>query len=332
MCVIVFGKLYYFQSQIGGSWVRDSTGGAHEPRSGRRSIDRTGRQWGFNYQLTGIGRGFEARAGFVPRNDVVTAHGFNRFTWYGAPGALMESFTVFFGPQATWDYGHFDAGHPIEGSTSANGMLRLRGGWNVTLVPTYAYVIARFDALFRVRRGARRGPHDAYTATGDAGRLDRPADGRDAGVSGIQRQSRRSSAARRRSSPRASLGTETTLTGSLSIRPSQRVRATGSLIVDRLTRDRTGAEFARTLIPRLELDYQPTRALFFRFVGEYRSQRLAALEDPGQRRHARGQRHADGRLGQRTPSGWTGSRHISRARERWRSSATARASTAVSTR
>lgn len=274
----VFGKLYYFQSQIGSSWVRDSTGGRTSP-IWQEEFDRTGRQWGFNYQLTGIGRGFEARAGFVPRNDVVTAHGFNRFTWYGAPGALMESFTVFFGPQATWDYAHFDAGHPIEGSTSATGMLRLRGGWNVTLVPTYAYVIPDSTLYSGYAVGHGGGPTTAYTPPG---MLDGWTGQLTVGTPVYQGFNASASVFRGKAAlfAEGSLGTETTLTGSLSIRPSQRIRATGSLIVDRLTRDRTGAEFARTLIPRLELDYQPTRALFFRFVGEYRSQRLAALEDP----------------------------------------------------
>ncbi len=41
-----------------------------------------------------------------------------------------------------------------------------------------------------------------------------------------------------------------------------------------------GREFARSIIPRLKLEYQPNRALFFRVIGEYRSERRAALLDP----------------------------------------------------
>ncbi len=48
----------------------------------------------------------------------------------------------------------------------------------------------------------------------------------------------------------------------------------------RITRADDDSEFARTVIPRLKLEYQPTRALFFRVVSEYRSQRQAALADP----------------------------------------------------
>ena len=42
-----------------------------------------------------------------------------------------------------------------------------------------------------------------------------------------------------------------------------------------------GSEFARSTIPRLKVEYQPDRALFFRAIGEYRSDRRAALVEPG---------------------------------------------------
>jgi hypothetical protein len=41
-----------------------------------------------------------------------------------------------------------------------------------------------------------------------------------------------------------------------------------------------GSEFARSTIPRLKVEYQPNRALFFRAIGEYRSERRDALTDP----------------------------------------------------
>lgn len=43
---------------------------------------------------------------------------------------------------------------------------------------------------------------------------------------------------------------------------------------------RDGSEFARTVIPRLRVEYQPTRALFFRTIAQYRAERRAALVDP----------------------------------------------------
>jgi hypothetical protein len=74
-------------------------------------------------------------------------------------------------------------------------------------------------------------------------------------------------------------GTRTSLSGGLSARPGESLRMAATVTVQRLTRRRDGGEFARTVIPRLKLEYQPSRALFFRAVGEYRAERRAALED-----------------------------------------------------
>ena len=65
----------------------------------------------------------------------------------------------------------------------------------------------------------------------------------------------------------------------VSLRPTSTVRVAATGTVFRLSR-LDGSEFARSTIPRLKVEYQPTRALFFRAIGEYRSERSAALRDP----------------------------------------------------
>jgi len=47
----------------------------------------------------------------------------------------------------------------------------------------------------------------------------------------------------------------------------------------RIRRTRDDSEFARTIIPRVKVEYQPTRALFVRVVGEYISERQDILRD-----------------------------------------------------
>jgi hypothetical protein len=69
------------------------------------------------------------------------------------------------------------------------------------------------------------------------------------------------------------------LTAGLNLRPTSTVRVAASGTVFRLSR-LDGSEFARSTIPRLKLEYQPNRSLFFRVIGEYRSERRAALLDP----------------------------------------------------
>lgn len=79
--------------------------------------------------------------------------------------------------------------------------------------------------------------------------------------------------------PEASRGYETRFTSSLSLRPTGSVRLTASNTWSRITRDRDGSEFARTIIPRLKLELQANRALFFRVVAEYVAERRSPLED-----------------------------------------------------
>src|SRR5262249_8982210 len=61
--------------------------------------------------------------------------------------------------------------------------------------------------------------------------------------------------------------------------PSAHVRAEASGVMSRLTRARDGSEFARTIIPRAKLEYQPTRALFVRVVSQYTALRADQLRD-----------------------------------------------------
>ena len=118
----VFGRLYYFEGQAGGSWTHDST--SLDTRTAplwHAELDRTGRSWGFNYALNGIEDDFRSRAGFVPRSGIVDGHFFNRFSLYGGRGALIENFTFFGGPSRTWQYRAFPHRSPIEGGEQLGG-------------------------------------------------------------------------------------------------------------------------------------------------------------------------------------------------------------------
>ena len=81
--------------------------------------------------------------------------------------------------------------------------------------------------------------------------------------------------------PEASEGRETRIISALEFRPTSSIRVGLTATYSRITRRGDGSEFARTLIPRIRTEYQPNRALFSRFVGEYQSQRRAGLFDAG---------------------------------------------------
>lgn len=276
---IVFAKLYYVQGQVGRSWTQDS-GARRDAPIWLAEFDRTGRAWGFNYKLTGIGEGFEARAGYVPRSDNVEFHAMNRLSWYGARGALVEQFTTFFGPTRLWRYADFGAASPIEGSDELSLMLNLRGGW--TIHESLARNFVRFDARdFQSYAVQTPDGVAAFVVPGElSGML-----GTDLAVGTPTFRRINASFEARRDAvaifPEGSEGRETLLVGAASVRPTGSLRLEASTTYSRITRARDSSEFARTVIPRLKVEYQPTRALFFRVVGEYLSERQTALLDPG---------------------------------------------------
>jgi hypothetical protein len=275
---IVFGKLYYVGGQLGGSTTRNVDGGdARTSPLWEAEFDRTGRSWGFNYKLTGIGEDFEAQSGFVPRNDIVTARAFNRLTIYGNRGAFLETASIFVGPTRIWRYDNA-FGSTLEGSESLDLNVTLRGGWKPSAHVERDFV--KFEegdyAGYTVDHGTGLEPYDAPGGVSDGFSFT-------AGLTTPTFQAMNATAkiARNRGAifPEGSTGLETRLTSSLTLRPSNTIRLIGSATYSRITRDRNGSEFARTIIPRAQIEYQPLRSLFFRVIGEYVAERRSALED-----------------------------------------------------
>jgi len=275
---IVFAKLYYVQGQFGRSWTGVS-GARTDAPIWLAEFDRTGRAWGFNYKLTGVGETFRAQVGYVPRSDMVQFHGSNRLSWYGARGAFVEQFTTFFGPSLIWRYADFGHASPIEGNQDVNLMWNLRGGWSLRGALNLDFVRFEPGAYAAYQVATPDGPvpfavpdslsnlfgSNISLTTPTYKRFNASVDARSSEVA-IYAE--------------ASEGRETRASGSVAVRPTGSIRLDGSATFSRITRAADGSEFGRTIIPRVKLEYQRTRALFFRVVAEYRSEKQAALIDP----------------------------------------------------
>ena len=273
---LVFKRLYYVLGQVGGSWTGNGRGGSP---IWTMELDRTARRWGFNYKLNAVGESFESRAGFVPRNNVVEARAFNRLSFYGSRGALLESASVFFGPTRYWRYAGFGRESPIEGSDSVNINGTLRGGWGVS--NSYRREFFTFDPR----------AYSSYTVAGDGVFLPYAAADRLTGAYGVtasvttptwQKINGRLEVLRGETAifPEASEGRELRWTLSVGARPTASTRVDLTAVHSTIRRSRDGSEFARTILPRLKAEYQPRRSLFFRVIAEYRAQRQASLIDP----------------------------------------------------
>jgi hypothetical protein len=76
-----------------------------------------------------------------------------------------------------------------------------------------------------------------------------------------------------------SAGDARAVSGSLALRPSRSVRLDLTTALQRIDRGVDGSEFARTVLPRVRAEFQPTRAFFLRAITEYRAERRSALRD-----------------------------------------------------
>jgi hypothetical protein len=284
---IVHSKLYFVELQGVASWTHDATG-FHRGTLTQATWDRTGRNEGFNFGLTGIAPDFDAAAGFVNQNrtGVVNGHIFNRFTGYGAPGALLETISSFQTVYRTWDYDRWLGHAPIEGSDGVNLQATLRGWWQPNVSVTRNFY--NFSAASTGYNGATYGSYRVLRGPGDTVAFAIPArlDNLFTVGAGLTtptwRQFTGSLSASYGASANfaeAARGTATSVSAALELRPSPAIRLSAKY--SRLVlRRRDGSWFSSEDIPRLKLEYQASRSVFFRVVGQYTNLRSDAPRDP----------------------------------------------------
>ena len=270
-------RLYFVELQAVQSWSRDSAGTVRGPLF-EAMWDRTGRSWGFNYSVRAIAPDFRAAAGFVNRTNIIDGEIFNRFTWYGAPDALVQTYGAFVTVSRLWDYR--DPAGSIEGNEALRPQATLRGGWQVggSLVHSFFSFAPADYAGYEVvttlppdtlpftvpdpERGLWTSSLNAQTPTY---RLFTAGVNVGAGEVPIFKE--------------AAPGNERDVTATLDLRPTAGLRVTGQLAARTIDRQRDGSRYSSETIPRLKVEYQISRAVFVRFVGQYTARSLSALED-----------------------------------------------------
>jgi hypothetical protein len=276
---LVFAKLYFFEVQ--GAFSATRTDG--DTRTGslwQVTFDRTGRNWGFNYNIKGIHPDFVAATGFVPRTGIVEPFIANRLTAYGGEGAFLENWTGFFLLNGVWEYDtFFDGGSPLESNVGHTTFLTLRGGWSINITPAWNTVA--FDPGFYADYSVDRGADTVAFAIPD--RLN------DLVSTGM------SISTPQFPSFAASVGTRIGRTASffepaaansfsfnatVDWRPTDQMRVQARYAYATLNRTRDGSRLSTAHIPRLKIEYQLSRPIFLRFIGQYNAQEQDALRDP----------------------------------------------------
>ena len=277
---VYHSKLYFVQLQAAQSWS-DSGRTRTDGSLVQVTWDRTGRAWGFNYTLKEVDPGFRAAAGFVNRTGVREARAFNRFSFYGAPGALVQTYGGFVGGQRLWSNSG-PVHNAIEKSESISPSATLRGGWQVgggLSRGFFAYDPLVYSSL-KVERTTSLGtdtlaftvPSPERNQWGGSFRVTTPtlrlfsANGSVSwGGVPIFRE--------------ASPGRGSRIDAAIDVRPTAALRS--SLQFSRLTLERRGdgSRFSTETIPRVKTEYQISPAMFLRLVGQYAARSRSPLAD-----------------------------------------------------
>ncbi|HEY2376663.1 MAG TPA: DUF5916 domain-containing protein [Gemmatimonadaceae bacterium] len=280
---LVFAKVWSLQAQAAGSRTHTAaTDVTADAPLWNTTLSRTGRSYSARYTFSGISDRFVAGSGFISRSNVAHIGEDQQFTWYGRPGALVESFTFDQFNDFTWQYAKlFNHGDAIEKKFHFSTGAALRGGWRAgasVYWETFGFDTALYGNYY-------------YEQTLN-GRVDTV---KFAGVSRIPNRDYV-----------LNFGTPTWNTFSASLllifgqdenffewaqadilyeswtmawRPTQKLRVDGTYQLQGYVRrsDQSTVQIGR--IPRLKVEYQLSRAVFVRVVGEYDSSKQAALRD-----------------------------------------------------
>ena len=276
---VYYGSKYYVAAQ-GVKSFSELGGVGSDGQFMSANWDRTGRGWGFNYSLNAISPDFEAAAGFVNRTGIITASGFNRLSFYGEEGALIETWGGFGGFNRMWDYEDTGAG-PIEGGESVFPSATLRGGWRLSGSLTrnfYTYspgAYSGFDVISSV--------NGAITAPFEFPETEDNQIGGSASVTTPTMQLFTASlSASHGQTPlfaEASQGRSRRYSVVVDLRPTSALRASFQVTHLTLERKVDDSQFSKEIIPRLKLEYQLSEAIFVRVIGQYSSRERSALVD-----------------------------------------------------
>ncbi|HET7614991.1 MAG TPA: DUF5916 domain-containing protein [Gemmatimonadaceae bacterium] len=269
-------KLYFAQFQAASSWT-DSLRNRLRGSILQGDWDRTGRAWGFHYTLRSLDPGFRAAAGFVNRTGIIEGRAFNRLSFYGKQGALLQTISTFFGWDRIWN--NLGAGHGLaESSESITPSATLRGGWQLGGAVTHGYFA--FDPALYSGLSLSEG---AFTAPfvvpppekdqwGGSLSLTTPTYRIFTGTASVTKGQ---VPIFREASP----GSSSRIDATIAVRPTTALRST--LQFSRLAIDRRldGSRFSTETIPRIKVEYQVSRPIFVRVVSQYAARSRSALQD-----------------------------------------------------
>ncbi|MFN0178585.1 MAG: DUF5916 domain-containing protein [Gemmatimonadales bacterium] len=241
-----------------------------------------GRRFGLTATVNAVSDRFTAGSGFISEPDIAQGSVTPSVTLYGRRGALIERFAGSVYADLLWAYPDFRSGRPArDRRIMPRANLTLRGGWDIGLT-AFRFSYGYDGRLFRDYA-------IEVPTTGGLDTIPYPRAQRLLPLAGSVTLSSPEMAgvlldvylAFGEDVNYAEWSLADIWLGrfSLGYRPTPRLRAEGVLSLQSYHRSVDGSFIARTVLPRLKLEYQVSRAVFLRAVGEYRAFRRDDLRD-----------------------------------------------------
>jgi uncharacterized protein DUF5916/cellulose/xylan binding protein with CBM9 domain len=273
-------KLYFAQFQAAQSWT-DSARNHVNGSLLQADWDRTGRAWGFHYTLRSLDPGFKAAAGFVNRTGLIETRAFNRLSFYGAPGALVQTYGAFFQEDRIWNNAGF--GHGLAESTEGiQPSATLRGGWQLGGALTHSYFAfdpGLYSGLRVLEPGGAVNDTVAFSVPGPEAdqwgtslRVTTPTFRFFTGTASITRGA---TPIFREAAP----GRSARIDATLAVRPTTALRSSFQFSRLTIARRADGSRFSSETIPRVKIEYQVSPPIFIRLVAQYSARSRSALRD-----------------------------------------------------
>jgi hypothetical protein len=249
-------------------------------------VRRAGRHFGFQANFDGVSDEFVAAAGFVSQPDAVVISAAPSWTVYGKPNAFIARATGGFRLNARWQYDQFLRGDEAQDKQLfITGDVQFRGGWGLNLFSWFE----NFGYDDRLYEGY------AIEQTGPGGVVDTiapyPGSGtmRNVGLAatlvtpwvGPFSAVLNTTAGRDVNYFEWSAANIVFMDSRILFRPTSQIRMEGTYVLTWYQRRSDNSVVSVSSIPRIKLEYQITRALFARLVGEYRTTDQDDLRDDG---------------------------------------------------
>jgi len=267
---------------FGGVWALSLQGAASIDRRGGEqttaplwaaSLTRRGRRFGLTVSMDGKDPEFRAGSGFISRPGVANVGITPRITFPGAPGARIESWSTSLAILGNWDYDRFVRGLASQDrKLHLNNTIVLRGGWRLgasVLLESFGYPPDLYRD-YAVERQLGGGATDTvpFVGTPRIGNLDFVFDITTPEFSRFS-GSLFAIVGRDENFHEWAPAYVAILTASADWRPTEQVRVQFTHNRQQYIRPDDRSTVSVRDIPRLKLEYQLTRAIFVRFVGQY---------------------------------------------------------------